>query len=109
MKDKGKLVEVEEVQQINEKFKKRGFVVETNSEYDDILYFELYNDRCELIDKFNIGDWIEVSAFPKSRKWTSPTGDVKYFNTNSCVFIKSADKAEKEVEVNVEPKSDLPF
>ena len=26
----GKLVEVEEVQQINEKFKKRGFVVETN-------------------------------------------------------------------------------
>jgi len=103
---KGKLVEVEEVQQINEKFRKRGFVVETNSEYDDILYLELFNDRCDLIEKFNIGDWIDISGFSKSRKWTSPSGDVKYFNTNSCVFIKSADGEEVK---EVEPKSDLPF
>lgn len=69
-------------QQISEKFKKREFVLTDNSsQYPQHVSFQLTQDRCNLIDSFKVGDEIKVHFNLRGREWTSPQGEVKYFNT----------------------------
>ena len=79
----GKLVEKFDVQQITDSFQKREFVVEysENGRYSEFIKFELVQDRCDLLDDYEINDQIEVHFNLRGRKWKAPDGDVKYFNT----------------------------
>eukprot|EP01041_Mallomonas_annulata_P030605 gene30605-52780_t len=43
--------------------------------------FQLTQDKCSLADGVNTNDQIEVSFNLRGREWTSPQGEVKYFNT----------------------------
>jgi single-stranded DNA-binding protein len=83
MEIKAKLLEIFESQQVTDTFKKREFVVEygENPQYPEFLKFELIQDKCELLDEFSKGQKIEVHFNLKGRKWTDPTGVIKYFNT----------------------------
>lgn len=68
--------------QVSEKFSKREFVLtDASSMYPQDIMFQLTQDKCSLIDAANINDTIEVSFNLRGREWTSPTGEVKYFNT----------------------------
>lgn len=68
--------------QVSEKFSKREFVLTDNaSMYPQDIMFQLTQDKCNLIDGFNVNDTIEVSFNLRGREWTSPQGEVKYFNT----------------------------
>jgi len=79
----GKIVEIYDIQQISDSFKKREFVVEysENPSYPEFIKFELIQDRCALLDPFNNGDDITVNFNLKGRKWTDPQGQTKYFNS----------------------------
>lgn len=83
MNIKAKLLEVFDETQISASFKKREFVVEyaENAQYPEYLKFELIQDKCGLLDKFAVGQEIDVHFNLKGRKWTDPQGNVKYFNT----------------------------
>ncbi len=71
-----------EAQQVSEKFKKREFVLTDNSsQYPQHISFQLTQDKCNLIDQYNIGDEIKVHFNLRGREWTSPKNEVKYFNT----------------------------
>ncbi len=75
-----KVVKDEEV--ISEKFKKREFVLtDASSMYPQDISFQLTQDKCSLADGFQPNDQIEVSFNLRGREWTSPQGEVKYFNT----------------------------
>jgi len=37
-----------------------------------------------LINDINIGDLLEVEVNLKGKEWTSPSGEVKYFNSIEC-------------------------
>ncbi|MES2587439.1 MAG: DUF3127 domain-containing protein [Bacteroidota bacterium] len=68
--------------QVSEKFAKREFVVTDNSSmYPQDIMFQLTQDKCSLVDGINVNDQIEVSFNLRGREWTSPQGEVKYFNT----------------------------
>lgn len=68
--------------QVSEKFSKREFVLtDASSMYPQDILFQLTQDKCSLIDAANIGEQIEVSFNLRGREWTSPAGEVKYFNT----------------------------
>jgi hypothetical protein len=79
----GKITAIFDVAQINETFKKREFVVEysDNSQYMEYIKFELFQDKCDLINDFSVGDEVEIQFNLKGRKWTDPKGVDKYFNT----------------------------
>ena len=79
----GKLIEKYETTKINDSFRKREFVVEyvENPQYPELLKFDLIQDRCDLLEEFNIGDTLKVEFNLKGRKWTDPSGNDKYFNT----------------------------
>jgi hypothetical protein len=70
-------------QQVSEKFKKRDFVVTDNSsQYPQHVTFQLLQDRCGLIDAFQLGQEIKVSFNIRGREWADPkSGETKYFNT----------------------------
>jgi hypothetical protein len=83
MKIIGKLIEIQETQQVSDSFKKRVFIVEydENPQYPEYISFELIQDRCSLLDNFQPGQDVEISFNLKGRKWLSPEGVAKYFNT----------------------------
>jgi hypothetical protein len=72
----------EEAQQVSDKFRKREFVLTDNSsQYPQHISFQLTQDKCNLIDAIAVGSEIKVHFNLRGREWTSPKGEVKYFNT----------------------------
>lgn len=79
----GKLLEIKDAQQVSDTFKKRSFVIECteNPQYPEYVSFELIQDRCDLLENFQIGQEVEISFNLRGRKWTTPEGETKYFNS----------------------------
>lgn len=73
---------IKDEQVISDKFKKREFVLtDASSMYPQDILFQLTQDKCSLMDGYQPNDQIEVSFNLRGREWTSPQGEVKYFNT----------------------------
>ncbi len=79
----GSILEISEVQQIKETFKKREFVLELteNPQYPEFIKFELIQDKCALLDAYKLSDKVTVHFNLKGRKWTDREGKVVYFNS----------------------------
>ena len=92
MNIKGKILEINDTQQISNTFKKREFVVEyaENPQYPEFVKFELIQDKCDLLNNFNVGDELDVHINLKGRKWTDPKGEVKYFNSLQAWRLEAA-------------------
>jgi spore germination protein YaaH len=76
---------------VSEKFSKREFVVtDTSSQYPQDVSFQVTQDKCSLLDSFMEGQSVEVSFNLRGREWTSPQGEVKYFNTLEAWRIEGA-------------------
>ena len=83
MEIKGIIKKISETVQISDRFRKREFVLEyaSNPDYPQPIQLELVQDRCELLDEFKEGQEVEVYFDLRGREWTSPQGQVKYFNS----------------------------
>ncbi len=62
-------------------FRKREVVITTDEQYPQFINIEFVQDKTELLDKFNVGDEVEVSINIRGREWVSPQGETKYFNS----------------------------
>jgi len=63
-------------------FMKREIVVTTDEEnYPQPLSLEFTQDKCKLLDNFQVGQRVKVSINLRGREWITPEGDAKYFNT----------------------------
>ncbi len=68
--------------QVSDRFSKREFVVsDTNGMYPQDILFQATQDKCVILDTFQNGEQVEVSFNLRGREWTSPQGEVKYFNS----------------------------
>lgn len=79
----GKLLEKYPMLEFRENFKKREFVIsQTESsggfEFTNYLKFQLIQDKCNLIDPFEIGDELKIYFNLKGRKWEKD-GNITYF------------------------------
>lgn len=79
----GKLHAKFDTDQVNERFRKREFVLEyvENPLYPQLVLFQLIQDNCSRIDGYEVGIEMEVHFNIKGRPWTSPSGEVRYFNS----------------------------
>ena len=91
MEISGKIYRINESQQVTERFRKREFVLELagNPRYPQYVQFQLSGDRCEKIDGLGVGEEVKVEFSLRGREWTSPSGDVKYFNSLDVWSIDS--------------------
>ena len=81
MKVTGKIHFVGQVKQVSDKFKSKDVVLLTDDTYPQYISIQFTQDKTELINQNNIGDEVEVSINLRGRKWESPTGEIKYFNS----------------------------
>ena len=80
----GKLYEKFETVAVSEKFRKREFVIEKTEsasfgDITDYLKFQLTQDRCDQLDRYNINEEIKISFNIRGRKWEKD-GKVSYFS-----------------------------
>lgn len=90
----GKLIQVNDTQQVSERFKKREFVLETNEEVNGNVYtnfakMQLVQNKCEVIDNFNVGDMVKVNFNIKGNKWERD-GNVNYITNLDAWRIENA-------------------
>ena len=62
-------------------FKKRELVVTTEEQYPQHILIEFIQDKCEILNSFQIGNNVKIGINLKVRVWTNPEGQVKYFNS----------------------------
>ena len=94
----GKLIEKFETKQVSDKFRKREFVVEKKAEsggmdFSDYIKFQLTQDRCELLDSFQINDMIRISFNIRGNKWEK-NGTVSYFTNLDVWKIEPVEERE---------------
>ncbi len=53
-------------------FRKREVVITTQEQYPQHLLIEFVQDRCELLDSFNVGENVKISINLRGREWENP-------------------------------------
>jgi hypothetical protein len=85
MKLVGNLKIKKDTQVVSEAFSKREFVLTVvDGAFSNDILIQLVKDKVTLINDINIGDLLEVEVNLKGKEWTSPSGEVKYFNSIEC-------------------------
>ena len=105
-------------------FRKREVVVTTEEQYPQHILVEFVQDKCDLLDKFQVGQPVKIGVNLRGREWVNPQGETKYFNSIQGWRIESlasenagpgmppippADQFEPAKNLNDEDFDDLPF
>jgi single-strand DNA-binding protein len=78
---KGKIHEVLPIETFSSGFQKQSLIVETDDNYPQFINIEFLKDKTSLLDNLKKGELITVHYNINGKPWTSPQGDVKYFNS----------------------------
>ncbi len=81
-------------------FRKRELVITTEEQYPQMLMVEFVQDKCDLLNSYNVGDDVKVSINLRGREWINPEGEAKYFNSIQGWRIE---KLQSETSTEVPP------
>jgi hypothetical protein len=83
MQIQGKIHATFDAAQVTDRFRKREFVLELEaaSKYPQYVLFQLTGNRCEALEGFEAGHEVNVEFALRGREWTSPKGEVRFFNS----------------------------
>ncbi|WP_075342543.1 DUF3127 domain-containing protein [Tenacibaculum agarivorans] len=62
-------------------FRKRELVITTDEQYPQMILIEFIQDKCDLLNSFQVGQDVKVSINLRGREWINPEGVAKYFNS----------------------------
>jgi len=102
MKTTGRIIKIMETQTFGN-FKKREFVIETSDKYPQKIIMQVTNDKVSILDNLRVEDVVECGINLRGREWTSPQGEVKYFNSIECWTMSLLDH-ERSNEAAFSPK-----
>ena len=120
----GKIKVINPTTQVSNDFRKRELVLSTDEQYPQQVLIEFVQDKCDVLDKYKVGEYVVISINIRGREWTNKQGETKYFNSiqgwriekktpvndievNQKVTIK--DPFKTTTNINEEEKDDLPF
>ncbi len=115
----GRLAEKFETQKISDRFQKREFILEVKStgttgyEFVDFIKFQATQDKCSLLDQFDVDDMVKVAFNLRGRKWEKD-GQVSYFTNLEAWRIDKAQNETSEPHIGTPvqdavPDQDAPF
>jgi ABC-type lipoprotein export system ATPase subunit len=93
-------------------FKKRDIVVTTDEQYPQHISVQFVQDKCDLLDKFNVGENVTIGVNLRGREWTNAQGETQYFNTIQGWKISKAEtqsESAPEAPQQEEESDDLPY
>ena len=123
----GKIKWIDEVKTYGSNgFRKREIVITTQEQYPQNIIIEFVQDKCELLDSYQIGQDVRIGINLRGREWVNPEGQTKYFNSIQGWRIDQLDQgadndesipAQKPFETteldtnqnDIEEEDDLPF
>ena len=120
----GKIKKIDETKTFGASgFRKREMVVTTNEQYPQMLMVEFVQDKCDLLDSYQVGQDVKISINLRGREWINPEGKAVYFNSIQGWRIEAAqaegatevppmaplDNLETTSDVNESEPDDLPF
>jgi single-stranded DNA-binding protein len=76
----GKIRVINPEQQVSASFRKRELVVATEEQYPQFISINFVQDKCDLLNSYNVGEAVKVSINLRGREWVNPQGETKYFN-----------------------------
>ncbi len=87
-----------DAEQVTQRFRKREFVLELEggSRYPQYVMFQLTGDRCGELDDYRKGDEVQLDFSLRGREWTSPKGEIRYFNSLEVWSIERVGEAAAE-------------
>lgn len=125
MEVKGRIKLIEDTKTYgNNGFRKREMVVTTEEQYPQHILIEFVQDKCDLLNTYQLGQQVVVSINLKGREWVNPQGETKYFNSvqgwrienvqqdetqSGLPPVPPADAFEPASNFNEEDHDDLPF
>ena len=78
----GKIKWIDEVKTYGSNgFRKREIVITTQEQYPQNIIIEFVQDKCELLDSYQIGQDVRIGINLRGREWVNPEGQTKYFNS----------------------------
>lgn len=83
MELQGTVKRISEIQSFASGFQKREMVLMTQEQYPQPINIEFLSEKINLLDNVSEGENVKVSINIRGREWTSPQGEVKYFNSIS--------------------------
>jgi hypothetical protein len=91
----GKLIEKYETQVVSDRFKKREFVLElveevNGSPYTNYAKMQLVQNKCDILDRFNVGDVLRVNFNIKGNRYEKE-GRTSYFSNLDAWRLEKAD------------------
>lgn len=104
----GKLIVKKDAEQVTDKFKKREFVLtDEGSQYPQEIMFQLVQDKCDLIDPYEINDEIKVNFNIRGRRWENPkTNETKFFVSLDAWRLEKVGNQDAPVDNNLPPMPD---
>lgn len=105
-------------------FKKRDVVVTTDEQYPQHILVQFVQDKCDLLNNFQVGEPVKIDINLRGREWTNPQGELVYFNTiqgwrigklqaettqNQAPAMPAAAAFAPATNINEEEADDLPF
>ena len=93
----GEIVEIDDVKIISDNFKKREFILKhaPNPEYPDFLKLEVVQNKTDLLDKYKVGQEVDVDINLKGKKWEKGK-ESGYFNSLQAWRIQPASQEDNE-------------
>ena len=76
----GKIKVINAEQQVSASFRKRELVVATEEQYPQFISINFVQDKCDLLNNYNVGEAVKVSINLRGREWVNPQGETTYFN-----------------------------
>ncbi|KIX20876.1 hypothetical protein SY27_12650 [Flavobacterium sp. 316] len=114
----GKIKVLNETQTIGDSgFRKREVVVTTQEQYPQHILVEFTQDKCELLNGFNLEQKVKININLRGREWVNPEGIIKYFNSIQGWRIERLESQQptttfteqEQVSFIDNPDNDLPF
>lgn len=62
-------------------FRKREVVITTEEQYPQSILVEFVQDKCDLLNSYQVGQNVKISINLRGREWVNPQGETKYFNS----------------------------
>lgn len=105
-------------------FRKREMVITTNEQYAQHLLIEFVQDKCSLLDTYQVGQEVKIGINLRGREWINPEGQAVYFNsiqgwrietlqqtspTTETPPVPPVEGLEKNADFFDEEPDDLPF
>jgi ABC-type lipopolysaccharide export system ATPase subunit len=93
MEISGKIKLINPTNQVSESFKKRELVVTTEEQYQQHILIEFIQDKCSILDSYNVGENVRVSINVRGKEHTNKEGETKYYNQLQGWKIERTDSA----------------